>query len=121
MLYCTLVSVQAFYFILHSKADIPGSITATAFAGLIAAGIFQLDGKLGIAGWYVSVHHIDDFADRSRGWLHIIIGCATAVITIICYRGAQERSLGNDRISKILSRKIWTYFPTCLKVGLGLR
>lgn len=28
-----------------------GNILATAFAGLIAAGIFELDGKLGYAGW----------------------------------------------------------------------
>jgi MFS family permease len=28
-----------------------GNILATAFAGMIAAGIFELDGKLGMAGW----------------------------------------------------------------------
>lgn len=31
-----------------------GNILATAFAGLIALGIFQLEGKLGYAGWQVS-------------------------------------------------------------------
>lgn len=28
-----------------------GNVLATAFAGLIAAGIFQMDGMLGYAGW----------------------------------------------------------------------
>lgn len=28
-----------------------GNILATAFAGLIAAGVFQLDGRMGYAGW----------------------------------------------------------------------
>lgn len=28
-----------------------GNILATAFAGLIAAGIFQMDGAAGLSGW----------------------------------------------------------------------
>lgn len=47
-----------------------GGIMATAFAGLIAAGIYQLDGRLGLAGWQ---------------WLHIIIGICTGIITLICF------------------------------------
>jgi MFS family permease len=40
-----------------------GNILATAFAGLIAAGIFQLDGARGMAGWR---------------WLFIIQGVSSA-------------------------------------------
>ncbi|PWZ01222.1 MFS general substrate transporter [Testicularia cyperi] len=47
-----------------------GNILATAFAGLIAAGIFQLDDKLGYAGWQ---------------WLFIIQGSATGLIALIAY------------------------------------
>lgn len=47
-----------------------GNILATAFAGLIAAGIFQLDGKLGYAGWQ---------------WLFIIQGTATGVVALCAY------------------------------------
>jgi MFS family permease len=47
-----------------------GNILATAFAGLIAAGIFQLDTKLGYAGWQ---------------WLFIIQGAATGLVALIAY------------------------------------
>jgi MFS family permease len=47
-----------------------GNILATAFAGLIAAGIFELDGKLGYAGWQ---------------WLFIIQGTATGIVAILAY------------------------------------
>jgi MFS family permease len=47
-----------------------GNILATAFAGLIAAGIFQLDGRMGYAGWQ---------------WLFIIQGSATGVVALIAY------------------------------------
>lgn len=47
-----------------------GNILATAFAGLIAAGIFELDGRLGYAGWQ---------------WLFIIQGSATGLIAMCAY------------------------------------
>jgi MFS family permease len=47
-----------------------GNILATAFAGLIAAGIFQLDGTMGYAGWQ---------------WLFIIQGSATGLVALCAY------------------------------------
>jgi len=47
-----------------------GNILATAFAGLIALGIFELDGALGYAGWQ---------------WLFIIQGTATGVVALLAY------------------------------------
>ncbi|KAF4547687.1 MFS-type transporter-like protein 40 [Elsinoe fawcettii] len=74
-----------------------GNILATAFAGLIALGIFQLDNKLGISGWR---------------WLFIIQGAATFVTAIIAFfcladeplntrwLTPDERQLAHDRIKK---------------------
>lgn len=47
-----------------------GNILATAFAGLIAAGIFQMHGVMGYAGWR---------------WLFILQGTATGVVAILAY------------------------------------
>ncbi|CAO1620475.1 unnamed protein product [Sympodiomycopsis kandeliae] len=47
-----------------------GNILATSFAGLIAAGIFELDGKLGYAGWQ---------------WLFIIQGSVTGLVAMCAY------------------------------------
>ena len=47
-----------------------GNILATAFAGLIAAGIFEMDGALGYAGWQ---------------WLFIIQGTVTGIVAICAY------------------------------------
>lgn len=47
-----------------------GNILATAFAGLIAAGIFELDGVLGYAGWQ---------------WLFIIQGSVTGLVALCAY------------------------------------
>lgn len=47
-----------------------GNVLATAFAGLIAAGIFELDGRMGYAGWQ---------------WLFVIQGSATGLIALMCY------------------------------------
>lgn len=44
-----------------------GNILATAFAGLIAAGIFEMSGMAGLAGWQ---------------WLFIIQGAATFVVAV---------------------------------------
>ena len=72
-----------------------GNILATAFAGLIAAGIFQLDGVKGFAGWQ---------------WLFIIQGSATGLVAILAYPllpdtplstrwlDAEERQMANDRL-----------------------
>jgi MFS family permease len=47
-----------------------GNILATAFAGLIAAGIFELDGVRGMAGWR---------------WLFIIQGAVTGLVAICAW------------------------------------
>ncbi|PWN95307.1 MFS general substrate transporter [Tilletiopsis washingtonensis] len=47
-----------------------GNILATSFAGLIAAGIFELDGVLGYAGWQ---------------WLFIIQGSVTGLVALLAY------------------------------------
>lgn len=47
-----------------------GNILATAFAGLIAAGIFQLDGAQGMAGWR---------------WLFIIQGAVTGLVALCAW------------------------------------
>jgi MFS family permease len=44
-----------------------GNVLATAFAGLIALGVFQMSGALGVAGWR---------------WLYIIQGAVTLVVAI---------------------------------------
>lgn len=72
-----------------------GNILATAFAGLIAAGIFQLDGVNGMAGWR---------------WLFIIQGAVTGLVAIGAYPflpdtplttrwlNAEERQLAHERL-----------------------
>ena len=72
-----------------------GNILATAFAGLIAIGIFKLDGAVGLAGWQ---------------WLFIIQGLATFVVAIAAafilpddplktkWLTPEERLLANNRI-----------------------
>jgi len=73
-----------------------GNILATAFAGLIAAGIFHgMDGSLGLAGWK---------------WLFILQGVVTFVIAIVGYfvlpdfphntkwLTEEERSLAHNRM-----------------------
>ncbi|KAK4496906.1 hypothetical protein PRZ48_011355 [Zasmidium cellare] len=72
-----------------------GNILATAFAGLIAAGIFKMDGMGGLAGWK---------------WLFIIQGAATFVIAVASafvlpddplqtrWLTQEERELANSRI-----------------------
>ncbi|CZT51312.1 related to putative tartrate transporter [Rhynchosporium secalis] len=74
-----------------------GNILATAFAGLIAIGIFKLDGKVGLEGWR---------------WLFIIQGIATFVVAIIGtyflpddptvtrWLTPEERILANERIKR---------------------
>lgn len=77
-----------------------GNILATSFAGLIAAGIFQLDGALGYAGWQ---------------WLFIIQGSVTGLIALCAYPflpntpattkwlNAEERELA---VSRLLRDKV---------------
>lgn len=72
-----------------------GNILATAFAGLIAIGIFKLDGAAGQSGWQ---------------WLFIIQGLATFVVAIAAgfilpddplntkWLTPEERLLANNRI-----------------------
>jgi len=72
-----------------------GNILATAFAGLIAAGIFEMDGAAGLAGWK---------------WLFIIQGAVTFVVAVASgfilpddplqtrWLNAEERQLANGRI-----------------------
>ncbi|ETI23680.1 hypothetical protein G647_05483 [Cladophialophora carrionii CBS 160.54] len=74
-----------------------GNILATAFAGLIALGIFELDGKAGLEGWR---------------WLFIIQGIATFVIALGAvftlpdhplstkWLTAEERQLAHERIER---------------------
>lgn len=74
-----------------------GNILATAFAGLIALGIFELSGKAGITGWR---------------WLFIIQGAATLLVAIISmftlpndplttrWLTQEERELAESRISR---------------------
>lgn len=74
-----------------------GNILSTAFAGLIAAGIFQLDGKLGYAGWQ---------------WLFIIQGAFTGVVALCAYPflpdsplttrwlSQEERELAHNRLAR---------------------
>ncbi|TEA22041.1 putative transporter [Colletotrichum sidae] len=72
-----------------------GNILATAFAGLIALGIFQMDGAAGISGWR---------------WLFIIQGAVTLVVAAVAFfvlpdeplttrwLTPEERILANERI-----------------------
>jgi MFS family permease len=72
-----------------------GNILATAFAGLIAAGIFKMDGLAGLAGWR---------------WLFIIQGIVTFIIAVgsafilpddplqTRWLTQEERELANGRI-----------------------
>ncbi|KAL2209429.1 major facilitator superfamily transporter [Sarocladium strictum] len=75
-----------------------GSLLATAFAGLIAAGIFHgMDGSMGLAGWK---------------WLFILQGTATFVIAIVGYfvlpdfphktkwLSEEERRLAHERMER---------------------
>jgi MFS family permease len=74
-----------------------GNILATAFAGLIALGIFQMDGVKGIAGWR---------------WLFILQGAVTLVIAIAAFfilpdepltthwLSAEERVLAHERTQR---------------------
>ena len=72
-----------------------GNILATAFAGLIAIGIFKLDGAVNLAGWQ---------------WLFIIQGIATFAVAVVAgfvlpddplntkWLTPEERLLANNRI-----------------------
>ncbi|EQB58974.1 major facilitator superfamily transporter [Colletotrichum gloeosporioides Cg-14] len=72
-----------------------GNILATAFAGLIALGIFQMHGMAGISGWR---------------WLFIIQGVVTLIIAIVAFfilpdeplttrwLTPEEKILANERI-----------------------
>jgi hypothetical protein len=72
-----------------------GNILATAFAGLIAIGIFKLDGAVNLAGWQ---------------WLFIIQGIATFAVAVVAgfilpddplntkWLTPEERILANKRI-----------------------
>ncbi|KXT10263.1 hypothetical protein AC579_6615 [Pseudocercospora musae] len=72
-----------------------GNILATAFAGLIAAGIFKMDGMANLAGWQ---------------WLFIIQGAATFVVAVgsgfilpddplhTRWLTPEERELANGRV-----------------------
>lgn len=74
-----------------------GNILATAFAGLIALGIFEMDGVAGLAGWR---------------WLFIIQGVATFVVALGAvftlpdhplttkWLTPEERQLAHDRIER---------------------
>lgn len=74
-----------------------GNILATAFAGLIALGIFEMDGMAGLAGWR---------------WLFIIQGIATFVVALGAvftlpdhplstkWLTPEERQLAHDRIER---------------------
>ncbi|KAJ9603363.1 hypothetical protein H2200_012141 [Cladophialophora chaetospira] len=74
-----------------------GNILATAFAGLIALGIFELDGKAGVAGWR---------------WLFICQGIATFIVALGAaftlpdhplstrWLTEAERQLAHDRIER---------------------
>ncbi|KAH8179456.1 major facilitator superfamily protein [Sarocladium implicatum] len=74
-----------------------GNILATAFAGLIALGIFKMDGAAGLSGWR---------------WLFILQGAVTLVIAIIAFfilpdeplttrwLTPEERTLAHERIQR---------------------
>ncbi|KAJ3542221.1 hypothetical protein NM208_g4216 [Fusarium decemcellulare] len=74
-----------------------GNILATAFAGLIALGIFQMHGMAGIAGWQ---------------WLFIIQGAVTLVVAIMAFfilpdepltthwLTAEEKALAHERTQR---------------------
>lgn len=74
-----------------------GNILATAFAGLIALGIFELSGKAGITGWQ---------------WLFIIQGAATFLVAVLSiltlpdnplttkWLSPEQRLLADSRITK---------------------
>ncbi|WOO79139.1 putative transporter [Vanrija pseudolonga] len=74
-----------------------GNILATAFAGLIALGIFKLDGVRGLAGWQ---------------WLFIIQGAFTGLVALCAYPflpdsplttrwlTPEERQLAHDRLQR---------------------
>lgn len=74
-----------------------GNILATAFAGLIAAGIFEMDGMMGLSGWR---------------WLFIIQGVVTFVVAVAAvftlpdhplktrWLTPEERQLAHDRIER---------------------
>jgi MFS family permease len=74
-----------------------GNILASAFAGLIAIGVFELDGVHGVSGWR---------------WLFIIQGVATFVIAVFAcfilpdeplttrWLSPEERKLAHDRVAR---------------------
>lgn len=74
-----------------------GNILATAFAGLIALGIFELSGKAGITGWQ---------------WLFILQGVATFIVAVLSvltlpdnplttkWLSPEQRELAEARISR---------------------
>lgn len=94
-----------------------GNILATAFAGLIAAGIFELHGVLGYSGWQ---------------WLFIIQGAATGLVAILVYPllpssplttkwlNEEERQLAHhrllrDRVDHHGSGSTWTGFKEAIR------
>lgn len=74
-----------------------GNILASSFAGLIALGVFELDGKHGLSGWR---------------WLFIIQGVATFVVAVAAcfvlpdeplttwWLTPEERQLAHDRVAR---------------------
>lgn len=74
-----------------------GNILASSFSGLIALGVFKLDGKHGISGWR---------------WLFIIQGVATFVIAVAAcfvlpdeptttwWLTPEERQMAHDRVAR---------------------
>lgn len=74
-----------------------GNILASAFAGLIAAGVFEMDGARGVAGWR---------------WLFAIQGSVTFVIAVVaCFTlpdeplttrwlTPEQRQLAHDRVAR---------------------
>jgi MFS family permease len=45
-----------------------GNMLASSFSGLIAAAVFQLDGRHGLAGWqwlFVRLNHVSQFCEPS--------------------------------------------------------
>lgn len=61
------------------------NIASTAFAGLIAAAIFPLHGKLGYSGWQ---------------WLFIIQGALTGFFAICCYPLLPDRPLDTSWLNE---------------------
>jgi MFS family permease len=74
-----------------------GNILATAFAGLIAAGVFKMDGMAGLTGWR---------------WLFILQGAVTFLVAIVaCFTlpdeplttwwlKPEERQMAYDRVAR---------------------